>query len=69
MEITLIGWVVRAIKSPQLLELSGIGDPDILKPLGIPCEVELPAVGTNAQEHIMYATSYGTTAIHIGGGY
>lgn len=41
-----------ALKSPQVLELSGIGDPNILKPLGIDVRVNLPGVGTNVQEHI-----------------
>ncbi|KIJ48387.1 GMC oxidoreductase [Sphaerobolus stellatus SS14] len=39
------------LQSPQILELSGIGDPAILEPLGIPVRVILPAVGTNLQEH------------------
>ena len=38
------------VKTPQLLELSGIGDPKILEPLGIKTVVDLPAVGTNVQE-------------------
>ncbi|EKM50075.1 uncharacterized protein PHACADRAFT_213839 [Phanerochaete carnosa HHB-10118-sp] len=39
------------IKSPQILELSGIGDRKILEPLGIRTAVDLPAVGNNSQEH------------------
>ena len=39
------------IQSPQLLELSGIGDPRILKEAGIECRVNLPAVGENLQDH------------------
>lgn len=41
------------VKSPQILELSGIGDPKILKPLGIDVKVDLPTVGTNVQEHVV----------------
>ncbi|KZT05773.1 GMC oxidoreductase [Laetiporus sulphureus 93-53] len=41
-----------AIKSPNILELSGIGDREILEPLGIPVIQHLPAVGTNVQEHL-----------------
>ncbi|GJE92683.1 GMC oxidoreductase [Phanerochaete sordida] len=41
-----------AVKSPQILELSGIGDRKILEPLGIEVKVDLPAVGTNVQEHV-----------------
>ncbi|GJE91044.1 GMC family oxidoreductase [Phanerochaete sordida] len=40
-----------SIKSPQILELSGIGDRKILEPLGIQTVVELPTVGCNSQEH------------------
>ncbi|KZT61506.1 GMC oxidoreductase [Calocera cornea HHB12733] len=43
-----------ALKSPQLLELSGIGSPDILGPLGIACKVDLPGVGANLQEHMFF---------------
>ncbi|KIJ43843.1 GMC oxidoreductase [Sphaerobolus stellatus SS14] len=40
-----------AFKFPQILELSGIGDPNVLKPLGIDVKVDLPGVGANLQEH------------------
>ncbi|KIJ37143.1 GMC oxidoreductase [Sphaerobolus stellatus SS14] len=40
-----------ALKSLQILELSGIGDPKVLKPLGIVLKVDLPSVGTNMQDH------------------
>ncbi|KDQ20011.1 hypothetical protein BOTBODRAFT_62375 [Botryobasidium botryosum FD-172 SS1] len=43
------------IKTPQILEFSGIGDPKILKPLGIDVRVDLPSVGANVQDH-MYAS-------------
>lgn len=45
--------LVSAIKTPQILELSGIGDHNILGPLGIPVLNDLPAVGNNVQEHIL----------------
>lgn len=35
-----------SIRSPALLELSGIGNPSILSPLGIDTVVDLPSVGT-----------------------
>ncbi|SNC59563.1 Choline dehydrogenase [Marinobacter sp. es.048] len=41
-----------AINSPQLLQLSGIGDRDSLESLGIRCLHELPGVGKNLQEHV-----------------
>ncbi|KDQ10631.1 hypothetical protein BOTBODRAFT_35960 [Botryobasidium botryosum FD-172 SS1] len=40
------------LKSPQILELSGIGDPSLLRPLGIDVRVDLPGVGANVQDHI-----------------
>lgn len=45
-------------KSPQLLELSGIGDPDILQAVGIPCKVPLPGVGANFQDHVLSGAVY-----------
>jgi choline dehydrogenase len=41
-----------AINSPQLLQLSGIGDPEHLKPLGIDPVHVLPEVGRNLQDHM-----------------
>jgi len=41
-----------AINSPQLLELSGVGRPEVLKPLGIEVRHELPGVGENLRDHI-----------------
>ncbi|EKM50933.1 uncharacterized protein PHACADRAFT_262829 [Phanerochaete carnosa HHB-10118-sp] len=43
------------VKTPQILELSGIGDPKVLEPLGIKAVLDLPSVGTNVQEHIVVA--------------
>jgi choline dehydrogenase len=40
-----------AVQSPQLLELSGIGQPDLLKSLGIEPHHDLPGVGENYQDH------------------
>jgi choline dehydrogenase len=45
-----------AINSPQLLQLSGIGDPALLAPLGIPVVRAAPAVGQGLQDHL--AVSY-----------
>lgn len=41
-----------AINSPQLLQLSGIGDGDQLHSLGIKVEHELKGVGQNLQDHL-----------------
>lgn len=41
-----------SVQSPQLLELSGIGNPEILKAAGIDLKVNNPCVGENLQEHM-----------------
>jgi len=46
------------IASPQLLELSGVGDPTVLAEHGIPVVHSLPAVGNNLRDHIMPRLSY-----------
>jgi choline dehydrogenase len=40
-----------AVNSPQLLQLSGIGDPEHLRPLGIRVVHDLKGVGRNLQDH------------------
>lgn len=40
-----------AFKTPQILELSGIGNPDVLAKAGIKCQVENRRVGENFQDH------------------
>lgn len=41
-----------AINSPQLLELSGVGDSEVLRRCGIPLIVDSPAVGRGLQDHL-----------------
>jgi choline dehydrogenase len=41
-----------AINSPQLLQLSGIGNASELEPLGVRVVHDLPAVGENLQDHL-----------------
>jgi choline dehydrogenase len=41
-----------AIHSPHLLQLSGIGDPEMLNAAGIAPVVDSPAVGRNLQDHL-----------------
>jgi choline dehydrogenase-like flavoprotein len=47
-----------AFGSPKLLELSGIGDKDLLGKLGIPLRVHNPYVGENLQDHVMTGISF-----------
>ncbi|KAI9439676.1 alcohol oxidase [Lactarius indigo] len=46
-----------AVLSPQVLELSGIGDPDVLRKADVEVVVDLPGVGNNIQEHVNSAVS------------
>ncbi|KAI0931110.1 hypothetical protein AcW2_000066 [Taiwanofungus camphoratus] len=46
------------IKSPQLLELSGVGRPDVLKKIGVPLKIELLGVGENVQDHTFSGVSF-----------
>lgn len=41
------------VASPQILELSGIGDPSILSQAGIECKIENKAIGENLQDHVV----------------
>ncbi len=47
-----------AINSPQLLQLSGIGNQDELKPLGVDMVHHLPGVGENLQDHLELYVQY-----------
>ncbi|MCO6383912.1 GMC family oxidoreductase [Oceanicola sp. 502str15] len=50
-----------AVNTPQLLELSGIGNPDLLQSLGLPVALDLPAVGENLQDHLQIRTVFRIT--------
>jgi 4-pyridoxate dehydrogenase len=54
-EVILAGGVIN---SPQLLMLSGIGDPADLRAHGIPVHAPLPGVGGNLQDHISAPVVY-----------
>ena len=47
-----------AFNSPQLLQLSGIGDAEHLKSLGIDVVSDLPGVGENLQDHLEVYIQY-----------
>lgn len=57
-----------AINSPQLLLLSGVGDPVQLRSHGIPVVADVPAVGRYLEDHpivtIQYATPAGLSLSH-----
>jgi 4-pyridoxate dehydrogenase len=54
-EVILSGGVIN---SPQLLMLSGIGDPDRLAQHGIPVAAPLAGVGRNLQDHLSVLADY-----------
>ena len=54
-EVILAGGVIN---SPQLLMLSGVGDPNRLASQGIDVEVDLPGVGENFQDHVSTILMY-----------
>jgi choline dehydrogenase len=47
-----------AINSPQLLQLSGVGDPALLDPLNIPVVAARKGVGENLQDHLETYVQY-----------
>jgi choline dehydrogenase len=56
-----------AFNTPQLLMLSGVGDADELRPLGIALKAHVPDVGRNLQNHpgvnVQYATRYADSLV------
>lgn len=48
-----------ALKSPHILEMSGIGRRDVLEKIGVPLKIDLPGLGENVQEHIFIGVSWG----------
>jgi len=47
-----------SINTPQLLQVSGVGQADELKPLGIAPVLHLPGVGENLQDHLEVYVQY-----------
>ena len=52
-----------AVQSPQILQLSGVGDPDDLRATGVPVTHALRGVGANLQDHLDLALSWETPGI------
>ncbi|KAG2416106.1 glucose oxidase precursor [Aspergillus terreus] len=53
-----------ALKSPAILELSGIGNPSVLDKYNIPVKVNLPTVGENLQDQVnSHMDASGNTSI------
>ncbi len=49
---------MRSIGSPHILQLSGIGDKDILSEAGVEVKHHLPGVGQNLQDHLEFYFQY-----------
>ncbi len=47
-----------ALESPRLLQLSGVGPPDVLRDAGVPVIQESPAVGRHLREHLSFAMPF-----------
>jgi choline dehydrogenase len=50
-----------AINTPQLLQLSGVGNAAALEPLGVPMVADLPGVGEHLQDHLEVYVQYACT--------
>lgn len=46
------------IQSPQLLEISGVGQKALLEAAGVEQKIELPGVGENLQDHVRIVNTY-----------
>ena len=53
-----------AVRSPQLLELSGIGRPDVLSSIGVPVRHDLVGVGENYSDHYALRMNWRLQGIH-----
>ncbi|HEY5290211.1 MAG TPA: choline dehydrogenase [Caulobacteraceae bacterium] len=52
-----------AVQSPQILQLSGVGDPEALAQAGVPVSHALAGVGANLQDHLDLTLSWETPGI------
>ncbi|KAH0345211.1 glucose oxidase, partial [Aureobasidium melanogenum] len=57
-----------SLRSPLLLELSGVGNPNVLESLGIEVKVDSPFVGENLQDQTTVDTDYTAKANFTGAG-
>ena len=47
-----------AVHTPQILQLSGVGDAAYLTKFGIKIVIDLPGVGQNLQDHLVLKVNY-----------
>ncbi|KAL4925455.1 GMC family oxidoreductase [Aspergillus undulatus] len=55
-----------SLRSPAILELSGVGNPDILEKYDIPVKVDLPTVGENLQDQTNNALTWESNDVLTG---
>jgi choline dehydrogenase-like flavoprotein len=56
--VTLNSPAIGSIKTPQILELSGVGNSTLLESLGIPVVLDMPEIGENLQDHPVTLTDF-----------
>lgn len=49
-----------AVGSPHMLMVSGVGPREVLEPLNIPVQVDLPGVGEHMQDHLAISVGFNT---------
>jgi choline dehydrogenase-like flavoprotein len=54
-----------SLHSPQLLQVSGIGDPKVHIKIGVATVVDLPAVGQNLQDHVLLTVVNSSTCSFV----
>ena len=54
-----------AIHTPQILQLSGVGDATHLRKVGIKPVVDLPCTGQNLQDHLVMKVNYNCKNRHL----
>ena len=52
------GLLSGSLKTPQVLELSGVGNATILENAGVPVVLDFPEIGENLQDQPLTATDY-----------
>jgi choline dehydrogenase len=58
-----------AVQSPQILQLSGVGEPEALRAVGVTPTHNLPGVGANLQDHLDMSLSWETPGLMTAYGY
>ena len=60
-ELRNLNYSFSTLRTPQILELSGIGRKDVLEKAGVSVKVNLSGVGENMQDHLLGGVSFGAS--------